>query len=106
MAHEDLLAELERRREGARRMGGPEELAKRRHRGQLNAEERMDALIDSGTFIEVGLLGSSGVFKQEEGKTPRDGKLVGFRPNPLRLAARRFSPAQAVQELTAFTDPH
>jgi len=78
MAHDALLAELERRREHARQMGGPEKLAKRRNRGQLNAQERLDALVDPSSFIEVGLLGASGVFKEDEHKTPRDGKIVGF----------------------------
>lgn len=78
MAHEDLLAELDRRREKARQMGGAEKLAKRKNRGQLNAQERLDCLVDPGSFIETGLLGASGVFKEEEERTPRDGKLVGF----------------------------
>jgi acetyl-CoA carboxylase carboxyltransferase component len=78
MAHEDLLAELDRRRAAARRMGGDDKLAKRKSRGQLNAQERLEQLVDPGSFIEVGLLGASGVFKEDEEKTPRDGKLVGF----------------------------
>ena len=78
MAHEDLLTELDRRRARAKSMGGAEKLAKRKSRGQLNAEERMHALVDADSFIETGLLGASGVFKEDEAKTPRDGKLVGF----------------------------
>ena len=78
MPHETLLAELDRRREHARRMGGAEKLAKRRSRGQLNAQERLDALVDPGSFVETGLLAASGVFKQDEPRTPRDGKIVGF----------------------------
>jgi methylmalonyl-CoA decarboxylase subunit alpha len=78
MAHDDLLAELERRRARARAMGGPEKLAKRKSRGQLNAQERLDALVDPGSFVETGLLGASGVYKKDEERTPRDGKLVGF----------------------------
>jgi acetyl-CoA carboxylase carboxyltransferase component len=78
MAHDDLLAELERRRARARAMGGPEKLAKRKSRGQLNAQERLDVLVDPGSFVETGLLGTSGVFKKDEERTPRDGKLVGF----------------------------
>lgn len=78
MAHEDLLAELDRRRERARRMGGPEKLAKRKGRGQLNAQERLEHLIDPGSFVETGLLGASSFSKEEEARTPRDGKLVGF----------------------------
>jgi len=78
VAHETLLAELDKRRSHARRMGGEQKLAKRKERGQLNAEERLQALVDPGSFIETGLLGASGVFKDDEARTPRDGKIVGF----------------------------
>lgn len=78
MAHENLLAELDRRRAHASGMGGVEKLAKRKARGQLNAQERLEALVDPQSFIETGLLASSGVFKEDERKTPRDGKIVGF----------------------------
>ena len=36
MAHEKILAELDRRRAHASQMGGDEKLAKRKSRGQLN----------------------------------------------------------------------
>jgi methylmalonyl-CoA decarboxylase subunit alpha len=78
MAHEKILAELDRRRAQATQMGGAEKLAKRKARGQLNAQERLDALVDPGSFIETGLLGASGVFREDEKRTPRDGKIVGF----------------------------
>lgn len=78
MTHEAILEELDRRREHARSMGGPEKLAKRKARGQLNAQERVDALVDPGSFVEIGLLGASGMYKEDELKTPRDGKIVGF----------------------------
>jgi methylmalonyl-CoA decarboxylase subunit alpha len=78
MAHETMLAELDRRREAAQSMGGEEKLAKRRERGQLSAEDRLNALVDKGSFMEVGLLGASGVFERDIPSTPRDGKITGF----------------------------
>jgi len=78
MSHEELLAQLDLRREKAAAMGGPDKLAKRSEGDELNAMERLDALIDPGTFIETGLLGASGMYKKDESKTPRDGKIVGF----------------------------
>ena len=77
MAHEKLIAELDRRRAAASRMGGPDKLAARKKRGQLNAQERVDALVDPGSFIELGLLGAS-VFDADADATPRDGKITGF----------------------------
>ena len=44
MAHEERLAELDRRRAQARRMGGQKKLERRKERGDLNAEERLDLL--------------------------------------------------------------
>src|SRR5688500_10554578 len=78
MAHEGMLAELDRRRSVAGRMGGEDKLAKRRSRGQLSAEDRLKVLVDEGTFFEVGLLGASSVFEKDAPSTPRDGKLTGF----------------------------
>ncbi|MFN7752337.1 MAG: acyl-CoA carboxylase subunit beta [Pseudomonadota bacterium] len=74
----DSLDELDRRRERARAMGGADKLARRRAAGQLNAEERLALLVDAGTFRESGLLGESSVFEADRGRTPRDGKIVGF----------------------------
>ncbi|MFC6674207.1 carboxyl transferase domain-containing protein [Marinobacterium aestuariivivens] len=78
MPHETLLENLEKRRKEARTMGGPEKLAKRRERGNLNAEERLQCLVDDGSFIETGLLGASSVFSEDREQTPRDGKITGF----------------------------
>jgi acetyl-CoA carboxylase carboxyltransferase component len=73
-----MLAALDERRAHARQMGGPEKLAKRAARGQLNAAERVAALVDPDSFFEVGLLGASGVFEADVDATPRDGKITGF----------------------------
>lgn len=77
MPHEALMAELDKRKKVARRMGGPDKLAKRKQRNQLNAQERLDALIDSNSFIELGLLGASSI-DNDAVETPRDGKITGF----------------------------
>src|SRR5215471_10958269 len=78
MAHEATLAELERRRAAGRAMGGADKLAKRRARGQLNAAERLEALVDKDSFIELGVLGASGMYDADIASTPRDGKITGF----------------------------
>ena len=51
-----LLDDLENRRQRARAMGGAERLEKLGGRGQLNARERIDALLDPGSFQELGSL--------------------------------------------------
>jgi acetyl-CoA carboxylase carboxyltransferase component len=78
MAFEALLEEYERRRAKALAMGGDDKIAKRKARGQLNARERVGALVDSGSFIESGLFGTSGVYPEEADETACDGKIAGF----------------------------
>jgi len=53
---EERLAELERRRAQALGMGGPERVERHRASGRLTARERLDALVDPGSFYEIGLL--------------------------------------------------
>jgi acetyl-CoA carboxylase carboxyltransferase component len=50
------LAELERRRELARRMGGAERVARQHETGRLTVRERIELLLDDGSFRETGSL--------------------------------------------------
>ncbi|HYC46776.1 MAG TPA: carboxyl transferase domain-containing protein [Burkholderiales bacterium] len=77
MAFDDLLNELERRRQQALAMGGPERLARRKAAGVLNARERIDYLFDPGTFIESGLLATS-AYPGAGDRSPADGKIAGY----------------------------
>lgn len=54
------LAELQARRAAASAMGGPEALAKFKASGRLNARERIAALVDDGSFHEMGALAGKG----------------------------------------------
>ncbi len=72
-----LIEEFEERRLRAMAMGGPEKLAKRRAQGILNARERVDYLLDDGSFNESGLFAASSRPEMRH-KTPADGKVCGF----------------------------
>ncbi len=50
------LDDLDRRRQRAWAMGGPERLDKHRGKGKLDARARIDRLLDPGTFRELGTL--------------------------------------------------
>ncbi len=50
-------AELERRRGIAFEGGGPEKIERHRQRGHITARERIEKLVDPGTFVETGMLG-------------------------------------------------
>jgi acetyl-CoA carboxylase carboxyltransferase component len=53
---EETLGDLDRRRQHAFGMGGPERLDKHRGKGKLDARARIERLLDSGTFREIGTL--------------------------------------------------
>jgi acetyl-CoA carboxylase carboxyltransferase component len=86
----DYIAELEQRRARALEMGGPEKVARQHGRGRLTARERIDALVDPGSFVELGLLVHSDV-PEAEAKTPADGKVCGV----ARVDGRRVAVSAA-----------
>jgi len=57
MDEKSILEELKRRRQIALEMGGPEKIARHRKRGHLTARERIEKLVDPGSFVETGMLG-------------------------------------------------
>ena len=59
------LTELEARRAQVRAMGGPEALAKFKASGRLNARERIDQLLDEGSFREFGQIAGKGHYSRE-----------------------------------------
>ncbi|MEM7188524.1 MAG: carboxyl transferase domain-containing protein [Pseudomonadota bacterium] len=70
---EEEIAELRRRQELGRGMGGPEKLARQKSNSRLNVRERIDRLVDDGSFEEVGVLGG----RAEYGP---DGEMTDFLP--------------------------
>jgi acetyl-CoA carboxylase carboxyltransferase component len=77
MTLDDLHEELTARRDTAQAMGGPEKLQRRTAAGLLNARERLDALLDDESFIEVGRFAVS-IRPEDRDRTPADGKVAGF----------------------------
>ncbi|WP_395711710.1 acyl-CoA carboxylase subunit beta [Reyranella sp.] len=54
--------ELEQRRRDARGLGGAEAVARHHERGRLTIRERIDGLVDKGSFREVGTLAGQGKY--------------------------------------------
>jgi acetyl-CoA carboxylase carboxyltransferase component len=77
MPFEEMLNELARRRQKALAMGGADKLARRRAEGRLNARERLDLLLDPGSFTERGMFAAA-IRPEQREKTPADGKIAGF----------------------------
>lgn len=53
---DETTSDLAARRAAARSMGGDERLARRRAEGKLDARARIEALVDPGSFVEIGTL--------------------------------------------------
>lgn len=77
MKFEGQIREHEARTRIAKAMGGEDKLTKRRQPGILNARERIEYLLDPGSFRESGLFGVSYIPGMRE-STPCDGKVTGF----------------------------
>ncbi len=84
-----LVEELHARRERARLGGGPEKIERQHAAGKLTARERLDLLIDPGTFAELGIHGRPHFAQRAmEGKeAPADGVVTGYGKIDGRLVA-------------------
>lgn len=76
MGLKDEISDLERRREKAKEMGGKERVAKQHARGRLTARERVEKLLDPGSFLELGMLAHADIPELEE-LTAADGRICG-----------------------------
>jgi len=77
MGMKEALEELKRRKAKALEMGGLDKVARKHAMGLGTARERVDKLLDPGSFFEIGMLNHSDIPGMED-KTPADGKIAGF----------------------------
>jgi acetyl-CoA carboxylase carboxyltransferase component len=75
-----LVEDLHDRRERARLGGGQERIARQHGQDKLTARERLDLLVDTGTFTELGIHGRPHFSQRAmEGKdAPADGVVTGY----------------------------
>jgi acetyl-CoA carboxylase carboxyltransferase component len=71
------IEELRRRKEKAKQLGGEKKIALQHELGRLTSRERIDKLVDPGSFMELGMLNCSSVPGMEE-KSPADGIAGGL----------------------------
>jgi len=67
------LAELRNRTRLSQKMGGADKLSRQKSRGKLNARERLDGLVDSGSFREIGTLAGAAEYDAQ-------GEMLDFTP--------------------------
>ena len=73
----DIQELLERKERAITNMGGPDKIEAQHQRGRMTARERITALLDPGSFMELGALAHSERSEVAE-RTPGDGKIVGL----------------------------
>jgi propionyl-CoA carboxylase beta chain len=74
------LSELEKRNESAMQGGGVARVAKHKQGGRLSARERLDILLDPGSFVEMDrfVTHRSTNFGMEKNIVPGDGVVTGY----------------------------
>jgi len=82
----DYIGELEERKARALEMGGAEKVARQHARGRLTARERIDKLVDPGSFVEYGLLAHSDM-PEAEAKSAAEGRICGVAKVDGRMVA-------------------
>jgi acetyl-CoA carboxylase carboxyltransferase component len=96
MAWQPELDELRRRQALAREMGGEERVARQRAQGKLTVRERVDRLLDDGSFHETGGLAGVGAYDEA-------GELEGFVPANMVVGQGRIDGRRAVVQADDFT---
>jgi acetyl-CoA carboxylase carboxyltransferase component len=83
---QETLEDLDRRRQHAWGMGGPERLDKHRGKGKLDARARVERLLDPGTFRELGTLVGGDI--AADGIVTGSGRINGV---PVMVGAEDFT---------------
>ena len=78
------VEELRRREELARAMGGPDKVARHKGAGRLTVRERIDALLDAGSFHEIGTLAGRATYAE------KGSELTGFSPTNFVMGRGRI----------------
>ena len=76
----DIIQQLEAKRARARQGGGDKRIAAQHGKGKLTARERIDKLLDPGSFVEEFMLAETPCsdFGMAEKRQPSDGVVTGF----------------------------
>src|SRR2546423_1206238 len=74
------LQDLERKNEAAFIGGGTDRVTKHKQGGRLTARERLDVLLDPGSFVEIDrfVTHRCSNFGMEKQKVPGDGVITGY----------------------------
>ncbi|MGH9823938.1 MAG: acyl-CoA carboxylase subunit beta [Blastocatellia bacterium] len=88
MSWQREVDELKRRIELAKQMGGPERIERQHTASRLTVRERIDLLLDWGSFHEIGALAGNAVYE--------NGEMVSFTPSNFVLGTGRIDGRRVV----------
>ncbi len=74
----EAVAELERRRNEIKQMGGEEKVQKQHQRGKWTARQRLDRFFDGGAWFEIGIHGTQMGMANASDKPPADAVICGY----------------------------
>ena len=80
---EPELAELRQRIALAKELGGPERVARQHDGGRLTVRERIDRMLDPGSFHEIGAIAGKATYDADSKRSP-----PSSRPTACSAAAR------------------
>jgi len=89
------IAELERRKAIAHQMGGKKEIERQHKQGKMTVRERIDTLIDNGSFRERGILTGIPTYENNE--------LINLIPCPFVMGIAKISGRRVAVEGDDFT---
>ena len=75
---DDRIRELDQKKADARLGGGEERIARQHEKGKLTARERLDVLLDEGSFNELDTLVTHRIHDFDIPKYPGDGVVTGY----------------------------
>ncbi|MEW6184602.1 MAG: carboxyl transferase domain-containing protein [Thermodesulfobacteriota bacterium] len=96
MSWEKEVKEITRRMEISKQMGGPENVARHHQSGKLTVRERIDQVLDQGSFREIGGLTGSAKYDAQ-------GNLLDFTPANIVIGSGRINQRRVVVSGEDFT---
>jgi acetyl-CoA carboxylase carboxyltransferase component len=96
MSWQPEIDELRRREALARELGGPERVERQHASGRLTVRERIDRLLDEGSFHETGAIAGVGEYGD-------DGELTGFTPANIVIGGGRIDGRRVAVQGDDFT---
>lgn len=96
MSWQNELDELRQREAMAEQMGGPDKLARQHSRGKMDARARLAALVDPGSFREIGKIAGKGHYDDQ-------GNLIHVTPAPFLFGRAKIDGRPVVATADDFT---